>query len=186
MRRPDFLRTLYIDFDAFFAHVEKQLDPRLHDRAVGVTPLPSPHSGLIACCYKAKAKGVKRGMKRDEALALCPDITFRHARHDVYVKIHHDIIAQVNRFAPVIKVWSIDEVECKMPRLSVDEAIHLAEDMREGLAQNIGPIITPSIGLASNQLLAKIAAEIRCAAARYSWRGERDRVSSQPRRYFHH
>ncbi|WP_409432694.1 Y-family DNA polymerase [Litorimonas sp. RW-G-Af-16] len=161
MRRPDYLTTLYIDFDAFFAHVEKQLNPALHDKAVGIIPLPSNHSSLIACCYQAKAMGIKRGMKQVEAREVCPDMVFIPARHDVYVKVHHDIIKEVNRFAPVIKVWSIDEVECKMPRLSTEEAVRLAEDMRDGLARAVGPIVTPSIGLSSNQLLAKIAAEMQ-------------------------
>ncbi len=160
MQRSSRLTRLYIDFDAFFAHVEKQIDPALHGRPVAVTPMPSRYSGVIAACYQAKARGVKRGMKCDEAEALCPDIVFRHARHDVYVKLHHKIIAEVNRFMPVLKTWSIDEVECGVPARTTEAAVILAKQMRRGLAQTIGPIITPSIGLSCNQLLAKIAAEM--------------------------
>lgn len=160
MQRPSRLTRLYIDFDAFFAHVEKQLDPSLHGRPVAVTPMPSRYSGVIACCYQAKARGVKRGMKCDEAEELCPGIIFRHARHDVYVKIHHQIKAEVNRFMPVLKTWSIDEVECGVPARTTEEAVALARLMRQSLADTIGPIITPSIGLSCNQLLAKIAAEM--------------------------
>ena len=160
MHKPDYLTTLYIDFDAFFAHVEKQLSPKLHDKSVGVIPLPSAHSGLIACCYRAKSFGVKRGMRQPEAKALCPDIVFLPARHDVYVRIHHDIIQLVDRFMPVVRTWSIDELECRLPRLTQQAALRLTQDMRAALERHIGALITPSIGLSSNQLLAKIAAEM--------------------------
>jgi len=158
--KSDCVNTLYIDFDAFFANVEKQLDPDLHGRPVLVCPMDSPHSGVIACCYVAKAFGVKRSMSRAEALSLAPTAVFKPARHDVYVDLHHQIIEIVERFAPVTKAWSIDEMECDLGALKPEAAVALAEEIREALSQEIGPLITPSIGLASNQLLAKIAAEM--------------------------
>lgn len=160
MRKPDHIETLYIDFDAFFANVEKQLDPALRFRPVGVTALDSEYSALITCCYDAKAAGIKRGMSVHEARELCPDIIIRQARPDVYVDIHNQILAEVNRHLPIIKVWSIDEVECRLIGSERQRAKQLAENIRDGLAENIGPFITPSIGLSSNQFLAKVAAEM--------------------------
>lgn len=155
-----YVRSLYLDFDAFFAHVEKQLDPALHERCVLVTPMKSRHSSVIACCYTSKARGVRRGMKREEIDALVPDGVFRQARHEVYVALHHRIIDVIERFLPVRKAWSIDEMECDLKRMRAQEAYALAEKIRDAIEAEIGPIITPSIGLASNQLLAKIAAEM--------------------------
>lgn len=160
MDQPDSLKTLYIDFDAFFAHVEKQLDPALHHRPVGITPLPSPYSSLIACCYQAKAAGIRRGMRVRDACDQLPDLVILPARHDVYVRYHHRILAVVERFAPVKKVWSIDEVECDITSLSTAQALALAQDMRADLAAHCGAILTPSIGLSCTTLLAKIAAEM--------------------------
>ena len=51
----------YIDFDAFFANAEKQLRPELRGRPVGVIPLESDHTSLIARCYLAKQAGIQRG-----------------------------------------------------------------------------------------------------------------------------
>ncbi|MFK7791127.1 MAG: type VI secretion protein ImpB [Devosiaceae bacterium] len=160
MERPQNLQTLYIDFDAFFAHVEKQLDPSLHGRPVGVTPLPSDYSGLIACCYQAKEAGVRRGMRVSDARALVPNIAIRPARHDVYVQQNKTIVSVIERFAPITKIWSIDEVECDIGRTSTDEAMQLGRTVRDALAATCGSIITPSIGLSCNWLLAKIAAEM--------------------------
>jgi len=108
----------------------------------------------------AKAMGIKRGMQVSEARKICPNIIIRVARPDIYVDIHNKIVAEVNRHVPVKKVWSIDEVECEL----IGRERHLAYDIgraiQDGLKQNIGPYITPSIGLAPNQFLAKVAAEM--------------------------
>lgn len=160
MKKPDGIACLYIDFDAFFAHVEKQLDPTIGASPVGITSLQSENATLITCCYAAKRAGVKRGMRVFEAKTLCKDLVIRPARHDVYVRVHNDIVKIVGQFVPVTKVWSIDEVECTLIGREQQNALALAEDIRAALAEQIGPAITPSIGLAPNQFLAKVAAEM--------------------------
>jgi len=105
MQRPTRLQTLYIDFDAFFATVEKQVNPPLRGRPVGVIAMESEYSALIAQCYMAKAMGCTRQMRVKDARKTCPDI-------------------------------------------------------KADLAADIGTEISPSIGLAANQLLAKICAEM--------------------------
>jgi len=152
--------TLYIDFDAFFANVEKQLDPSLHALPVLVCPMDTPRSGVIACCYEAKAFGVKRGMSRQEVNKIAPNGVFRPARHEIYVEIHHKIIDVIETFIPVRRSWSIDEMECDLGTMDGKAALTLAENIRDALSDVIGPLITPSIGIASNQLLAKIGAEM--------------------------
>jgi len=160
VRRPTEIESLYIDFDAFFANVEKQVEPSLRDVPVGVTALGSEYSALITCCYMAKRAGIKRGMRVKDAREVCPDIVIRVARPDVYVDIHNRIIAEVDTHVPVRKIWSIDEVECRLIGRERRTAQDLALAVRDGLAKNIGPYVTPSIGLAPNQFLAKVAAEM--------------------------
>ncbi|GAB5458050.1 MAG: DNA polymerase IV [Henriciella sp.] len=160
MRKPSGIESLYIDFDAFFANAEKQLRPELRDRPVGVIPLESRHTSLIARCYQAKAAGLSRGMKVAEAKALCPEIALPVARHDEYVKLHNRILDVVDQYVPVKKVWSIDEVECELIGAERETCIELAQNIRAGLRRHIGSYVTPSIGLAPNQFLAKVAAEM--------------------------
>ena len=160
MQKPHSIACLYIDFDAFFANVEKQLEPDIRSHPLGITALDSEHSALITCCYIAKRAGIKRGMRVTEARAICPSLIIRVARPDVYVKIHNRIVAEVNRHVPVKKVWSIDEVECELIGQERLKAADIGRAIQEGLKRNIGPFITPSIGLAPNQFLAKVAAEM--------------------------
>ena len=160
MRKPTEIECLYIDFDAFFASVEKQLDPAVRHLPVGVTSLASNQATLITCCYMAKAFGVKRGLRVFEAREICPGIIIKPARHDVYVNIHNRIMAEIHQYVPVTKVWSIDEAECRLIGQERRDCVDLADRIRAGLAKNIGLYITPSIGLGPNQFLAKVAAEM--------------------------
>jgi len=91
------IECLYIDFDAFFASVEKQLCPEIRHLPVGVTALDSEYSSFITRCYMAKAAGIKRGTKVRDARAMCPEISVQVARPDVYVKIHNRILEEVDR-----------------------------------------------------------------------------------------
>jgi len=151
---------MFLDFDSFFAHVEKQADPSLWDKPVAVAPLESPASGVIACCYQAKALGVKRGMKRVEAEALAPEIVFRHARHDEYIYRHWDILKVIENHAPVEKAWSVDEMSVDLKRIELARATDIVHAIKAELREKLGPLVTASFGLAQTGLLAKIASEM--------------------------
>lgn len=161
MYKPEGLERLYIDFDSFFASVEQELQPHLRDRPMAVVPLESEHTCCIAASYQAKACGVKTGTGVREAKAMCPDIVFTRARHDVYVRVHGAILRELDRHLPVSKVRSIDEMVCALKANEARDPEGLAARIKRGLAENVGPRITASIGFAANELLAKIAAEMR-------------------------
>jgi len=160
MKPPTKLKTLYIDFDAFFANVEKQLSSTEANRPTGVSAFPSEYSAIIAQCYLAKAFGIHRGMKLKDARKLCPNLRVVAARHDVYVKMHHRIIAAIEKHVPVKKVWSVDEMECDFGELNDSTIIRVSRDIRRQIQTDIGSHVTPSMGLSSSNLLAKIAAEM--------------------------
>jgi len=151
---------MFLDFDSFFAHVEKQDDPALWGKPVAVAPLKSPASGVIACCYYAKSLGVKRGMKRAEARTLAPEIVFRHARHDEYIYRHWDILKAIEKYAPVEKAWSVDEMSIDLKKMNLFRAIDLVHDIKGELRETLGPLVTASFGIAQTGLLAKIASEM--------------------------
>ncbi len=160
MRQPTEIESLYLDFDGFFANAEKTLRPELRGRPVGVIPMASKHTSLIARCYAAKRYGIKRGTNVMEARALCPEIALPVARHDEYVKLHHRILEVIDRFVPVKKVWSVDEMECALIGRERRNYLTLAEQIKTALRIEFGPYLTCSIGFAPNQFLAKVAAEM--------------------------
>src|SRR3954451_1629494 len=154
------LERLYVDFDSFFATAEQHLRPELRGRPVGVIPIDSPHTGLIAASREAKALGVKRGFWVREARRACPDIVLVPARHDAYVGLHGDIVKAVNDVVPLLAVRSIDEMVCA---LSPGDQAHpeaVGHAVKAGIAREVGPVLTCSVGIGPTELLAKIAAEM--------------------------
>ena len=103
MRKGQEFASLYIDFDSFFARAEQHFRPQLRNRPVGVIPLRTQHTCLIAASPEAKCFGIKTGTLVAEALQRCPEIKLVVARHDVYVRLHHEIIAAVGDVVPVHK-----------------------------------------------------------------------------------
>jgi DNA polymerase-4 len=160
MHKPTGLETLYLDFDSFFASAEQLLRPELRGKPVGILPLDSAATSLIAASREAKALGLKTGTKAREARVICPGIILVVARHDAYVKLHHEIIAAVDSVVPVKAVRSIDEMFATLLANEQARAVALAHEVKAALANRIGPTLTCSIGLAPNELLAKIGAEM--------------------------
>ncbi|MDX2309548.1 MAG: type VI secretion protein ImpB [Hyphomicrobium sp.] len=161
MRKAADFTCLYLDFDSYFASAEQHLRPELRGRPVGIIPLESRYTSLIAASREAKRFGLKTGTAVLEALEKCPGIVLVRARHEEYVRLHHTIIGIVDSIAPVKKVCSIDELACSLLANERARAIGIAEDIKRKLARDIGPTLTCSIGLGPNELLAKIAAEMR-------------------------
>ena len=127
---------------------------------MGVLPLDSPYSGFIAVSREAKVLGIKRGARLIDVRETYPDFLAAVARHDIYIRVHQKILQAVGKVLPLHKIWSIDEVECKLMGAERCRWRELAKEIRQILACDIGPYITPSIGFGPNQMLAKIAAEM--------------------------
>ena len=106
------LRWLFVDLNAFFASVEQQMNPDWRGKPVIVRPAPSEYTGAIAASYEGKAFGIHTGMRVSEARLLCRDLIVAEARPDLYVQVHKQIMAEIDRHIPVWKVGSIDECSC--------------------------------------------------------------------------
>jgi DNA polymerase-4 len=156
------LRSLFIDFNSYFASVEQQLNPALRGRPVGVVPVMADSSCCIAASYEAKAFGVRTGTGVAEARRLCPDIVLIEAEHAKYVELHHRAVAAVDRIAPVRQVLSIDEMECELTGRwrGREHALALARAAKAEVLRSLGECMRTSVGIAPNTLLAKLASDM--------------------------
>jgi DNA polymerase-4 len=157
------LRSLFIDFNSYFASVEQQLNPALRGRPVGVVPVMANTSCCIAASYEAKALGIGTGTGVAEARRLCPDIVMVLADHAKYVEMHHRAIAVVDHIAPVRQVVSIDEMECELTGRwqTRAHAVALAERIKAEVLSQLGVCMRTSVGIAPNTLLAKLASNMQ-------------------------
>lgn len=163
MQDDERVEWLFLDLNSYFASAEQNENPELRGRPVVVAPVESEATCAIAASYEAKAYGIKTGTKIHEARRLCPGLIVVQARHDVYVRLHHRIRAEVDRHIPIEKVCSIDEVACRLmgAECEIEKARGIARRIKQGFRENIGPCIRCSIGLAPNMFLAKIATNMQ-------------------------
>ncbi len=156
------LRSLFIDFNSYFASVEQQLDPALRGRPVGVVPVMADSSCCIAASVEAKSFGVKTGTRVSDAKRLCPGITLVLADHAKYVQVHQQALAVVDHIVPVLQVVSIDEMECELTGRwrERERAVRLAQQVKAALLREVGQCMRSSVGIAPNRLLAKLASDM--------------------------
>lgn len=163
IHQPLTLRTLFVDFNAYFASVEQQECPELRGRPVGVAPVMAESSCCIAASYEAKRFGIKTGTGVREARKLCPDIVIVEARPALYIHYHHRAVAAVDTIAPVRQVLSIDEMECELTGRWRDKnhALLIAEQIKHVIWRDVGEHLRVSIGIAPNTLLGKLASDMQ-------------------------
>lgn len=163
MLPPQGLSWLYVDFNSYFASVEQQVNPALRGKPVAVVPVETDATSAIAASYEAKAYGIKTGTPIYEAKKMCPDLVCVLANHEHYVEYHDRILDEIDRHIPVTKVCSIDEMACSLMRneTSLARVREIAASIKRGLAENIGPYVRCSIGVAPSKYLAKVATDLQ-------------------------
>lgn len=154
---------LFIDMNAYFASAEQQLRPELRGLPVAVAPTMTDRTCCIAVSYEARSYGIKTGTNIGVARKRCSRLIVVPAQHAEYVRLHHAIKAAVESVLPVEKVWSIDEMHCRIdPRFqSVTQAQQVACEVKAAIRTQVGEYLKCSIGLATNRILAKVASNLQ-------------------------
>ena len=151
------LTIAHIDCDAFYASVEKRDRPELAAKPVIVGG--GVRGVVTAACYVARMYGVRSAMPMFRALKACPDAVVIRPDFAKYVAVSRQIRALMARLTPLLQPLSIDEAVLDLAGTEVlhgaPPAVVLARFARD-VEREVG--VTVSIGLASNRLLAKIAA----------------------------
>lgn len=157
------LRSLFVDFNSFFASVEQQEQPELRGRPVAVVPVMTDTTCCIAASYEAKRFGIKTGTMVREARQLCPRLRVIEARPSLYVEYHHRLIEVVDSIIPVLEILSIDEMTCALNASHQlrDNAVAIAHRIKKAIAERVGPAMTSSIGIAPNVFLSKTASDMQ-------------------------
>jgi len=157
------LRALIVDFNSFFASVEQQMRPELRGRPVAVAPVNAETTCAIAASYEAKAFGVKTGTRIADARRMCPGLVVVQARPPLYVEMHEELKAAIDACMHIESVGSIDEMECDLTGVwrQREKAIELARKIKRTIAERVGEQMRCSIGIAPNQLLAKLASDLQ-------------------------
>jgi len=151
---------IHIDIAAFPVAVERVVEPRLRDRPVVVAGESAARSLVYATSAEARLAGVRRGMLLPQALKLCSDLTVLPPNADLYARATLAMVRILGQFSPVIEPLRFGHAYLDMTgthRLFghiKDGAARAQREIRERLR------LDPTVGLASNKLVSKVASDI--------------------------
>lgn len=152
-------RILHIDMDAFYASVEQRDNPDLKGKPVIVGK--SDRGVVCAASYEARKFGVRSAMPVFQARRLCPAGIFLPVRMKRYQDVSRELRAIFDTISPLVEPVSIDEAYID---ITGTEALHgppliLARNLKRAILDQT--LLTCSVGIAPNKLLAKIASDMQ-------------------------
>lgn len=158
---PALPQIMWVDLNSAFATTEQQAHPHLRHKPVGITNRISPRCCIITASYEAKARGVRTGMRRDDALRLCPDLVLLESDPPKYNHVYHRLFDIMNSYSADCGMKSIDEGYINLVGTaydSYDKLVQLGYDIKSRVKSEIGNYMTINVGLGTNRFLAKLAA----------------------------
>ncbi|XP_050406502.1 DNA polymerase eta isoform X1 [Patella vulgata] len=132
--------VVLVDMDCFYVQVEQRSNPSLKGKPCAVVQYKKwKGGGIIAVGYEARACGVTRNMRGDDAKAKCPEINL--VRVPV-VRGKADLTKYREAGAEVIEVFS--KFSSCVERASVDEAyIDLTDEVEKRMEEQNISNVTP-------------------------------------------
>lgn len=155
--------VLFVDMNSFFASCEQQENYWLRGRPVGVCVYTGRNGCVISPSIEAKQKGIKTGMRLDQAILLCPELVPIETHPNRYREYHKKIIAVLRTFSDDVVPKSIDEaiVDLTNYQLAYKDMAQVARVIKRAIREKVGDYLRCSIGIAPNAFLAKLASDLQ-------------------------
>jgi len=156
-------RVLFIDMNSFFASCEQQTNYWLRGRPVAVCVYTGKYGCVIAPSIEAKKKGIRLGVRLNEAMKLCPDLVPLETNPDKYRTYHARIMKILKRYSDDVIPRSIDEavVDLTSYKNIYPDVVAVAKQIKKDILEEVGDYLKCSIGIAPNAFLAKLASDIQ-------------------------
>ncbi|MGN1084745.1 MAG: DNA polymerase thumb domain-containing protein, partial [Lachnospiraceae bacterium] len=119
------------------------------------------HGIVLAKSIPAKQFGIVTGEPIVKALQKCPGLFIAKPDFSLYVRRSRAFIELLQRYAPVVEQFSIDEAFCDMTGTEglYGSLVDFAHKIKDQVREELG--FTVNIGVSSNRLLAKIASDFK-------------------------
>jgi DNA polymerase-4 len=156
-------RIMHIDLNSAFASAEQQAWPSLRGRPMGVTNRLSPECCVIAASYEAKALGIKVGVRRSEAMALCPEFVMLETDPSKYTFMYLNLLRIMKKYSPNVRMKSIDEGIIDfhdIAGIDTSRLIQIGLEIKQRMKEEVGQWMRLNVGIGPNRFLAKMAASL--------------------------
>jgi DNA polymerase-4 len=154
-------QIMHIDLNSAFASAEQQAWPQLRGRPMGVTNRLSKECCVIAASYEAKARGIRVGMRRSEARALCPQFIMLETDPSKYTFMYENLLRIMKTYSPNTQMKSIDEGIIDFhdtQNFNKKSLVEIGMEIKQRMRDEVGKYIRINIGIGPNRFLAKTAA----------------------------
>jgi DNA polymerase-4 len=151
---------LHVDMDAFYASVEQRDRPELRGQSV-IVGGNRMRGVVLTASYEARKFGVRSAMPISEARRLCPNGVYVAPRMAAYKEASAQVFAILRRFTPLVQGLSLDEafLDVTASQSIFGPAITIAREIKQAIRART--LLTASVGVAPNKLIAKIASDLR-------------------------
>ncbi len=156
-------RVLFIDMNSFFASCEQQTNYWLRGRPVAVCVYTGKYGCVIAPSIEAKQRGIKLGVRLNEAMKICPDLVPLETNPDKYRTFHARIMKVLKRYSEEVIPRSIDEAVMDLSSYKniYPDVVEVAKKIKQDIREEVGDYLKCSIGIAPNAFLAKLASDLQ-------------------------
>ena len=157
------VRFMHIDLNSCFATVEQQANPLLRHRPIAVAAYDSPRGVIIAPSVEAKKLGIRVGFRVAEAKKVCPDIKILEPDTEKYRFVHHALKQLLTDYTSRLEPKSVDEfvLDFAGTPSSRNNLLTVGRQIKARIKEEIGDYITVSVGLSTNEFLAKTASNLK-------------------------
>jgi DNA polymerase IV (archaeal DinB-like DNA polymerase) len=157
----------HLDMDAFFAAIEERDTPAFRGvpLVVGADPLGGKGRGVASTSnYLARTYGIHSATPISTAWRLSeaarhvgkPPVTFVSVDMPKYTRVSEEVMRIVRRFIAKVEQASIDEIYGDLSRTqSYEKAEQICRRLKEAIVSEV--LLTASVGIGPNKLIAKIA-----------------------------
>lgn len=155
--------VMYLDINSCFATIEQQANPLLRNKPIAIAAYDTPRGCIVAPSIESKRLGVKVGMRVMDAQKIEPSLVILPPDPDKYRDVHQKIKTILFDYSPLVLPKSIDEFAVDLKHIpSFDRDLpKIAQEIKNRLKSEVGEYITVSIGLGTNQFLAKTASNLK-------------------------
>jgi DNA polymerase IV len=157
--RAAYRAIAHLDFDAFFAAVEENLDPSLRGRPVIVG---GGERGVVSTAnYVARQYGVHSAMPLRTARRLCPHGVYLTGHHGLYREYSRRLMDILEGYSPLVEQMSLDEAYLDLTGTEklFGPPARTVKLIQQRVADELK--LSISVGLATNKLVAKVASDYR-------------------------
>ncbi len=153
-------RIMHVDMDAFFASIEQRDQPILKGKPVIIGGARGGRGVVSTCSYEARNYGVKSAMPIALAVKKCPRGIFIRPNGEKYVYTSIKVIEILQGYSSKVEPISIDEAYLDITGTAKDPdgEREIGNSLKREIKKKLG--LTCSVGIASNRIFAKIAANM--------------------------